>query len=60
MGLGKTLTMIALVATDLDTNIGVVTPEDSMDHDKFYSSATLVIVPPPRMTRALLYSIIIY
>ncbi|KAF8856920.1 hypothetical protein BDZ45DRAFT_715184 [Acephala macrosclerotiorum] len=46
MGLGKTLTMIALVATDLDTDIGAVTPKASMDHDKCYTSTTLVIMPP--------------
>ncbi|KAE8445744.1 hypothetical protein EG329_012923 [Mollisiaceae sp. DMI_Dod_QoI] len=47
MGLGKTLTMIALVATDLDTDIAAVTPEDSIDPEKCYTSATLVIMPPP-------------
>ncbi|KAH8648716.1 P-loop containing nucleoside triphosphate hydrolase protein [Tricladium varicosporioides] len=47
MGLGKTLAMIALVATDLDTDKGVATPKDTIDHDKCYTSATLVVMPPP-------------
>ena len=48
MGLGKTLTMIALAATDLDSD------KDSGMHlymdedDKPHVSATLVIIPPPR------------
>ncbi|RFU25502.1 hypothetical protein B7463_g10832, partial [Scytalidium lignicola] len=46
MGLGKTLTMIALVATDLDTDREAPSRE-SIGHDKRYTSATLVIVPPP-------------
>jgi SNF2 family DNA or RNA helicase len=48
MGLGKTLTMIALAATNLDSD------KDSGMHmymdedDKPYVLATLVIIPPPR------------
>jgi SWI/SNF-related matrix-associated actin-dependent regulator of chromatin subfamily A3 len=44
MGLGKTLTMIALVALDSENN---QTFEDSED-EKYHTSATLVVVPPPR------------
>lgn len=48
MGLGKTLTMIALAATDLnrdkDTGMHIYMDED----DKPYVSATLIIIPPPR------------
>ncbi|RDW83483.1 hypothetical protein BP5796_04974 [Coleophoma crateriformis] len=44
MGLGKTLTMIALVSTDVDTGFN---PRDMVDHNKIYTSATLVIMPPP-------------
>lgn len=57
MGLGKTLTMIALVATDLDTDIRAFTPKDIIDcdHNTYYTSATLIIMPPPRKTCALLY-----
>ncbi|RDW71008.1 hypothetical protein BP6252_07571 [Coleophoma cylindrospora] len=44
MGLGKTLTMIALVATDVDT---IFNPRDMVDYNKIYTSATLVIMPPP-------------
>jgi SNF2 family DNA or RNA helicase len=50
MGLGKTLTMIALVATDLDrkANVGA---DITMSGDENNSvSATLVIVPPTRMS----------
>ncbi|KAL8318202.1 hypothetical protein RB597_005463 [Gaeumannomyces tritici] len=43
MGLGKTLTMIALVASDLDIASTWVGIEDKENMD----SATLVVVPPP-------------
>ena len=52
MGLGKTLTMIALAATDLEQGIQMNTEDDFWDvsEDVKYSiSATLVIVPQPRM-----------
>lgn len=45
MGLGKTLTMIALIATDL--------PGYQKDHllsDSLTGTTTLVVVPPPRMS----------
>lgn len=50
MGLGKTLTMIALIATDLD---GSMSTEGDMQIDKWQkhdTPATLVIIPPPRMS----------
>lgn len=44
MGLGKTLSMIALIATDLkDYHYGM---HDSIDND-LSNETTLVIVPPP-------------
>ncbi|KAM6534447.1 hypothetical protein FALCPG4_004084 [Fusarium falciforme] len=45
MGLGKTLTMIALAATDLDGNN---TDMDTSEDCQQSVSATLVVVPPPR------------
>ncbi|TPX07805.1 uncharacterized protein E0L32_010492 [Thyridium curvatum] len=45
MGLGKTLSMIALIASDIHSN-----PETRFDHDSPHprsSGSTLVIVPPP-------------
>jgi len=45
MGLGKTLTMIALVASDLDVSAEAMGIEDNED----LTSATLVVVPPPRV-----------
>ena len=47
MGLGKTLTMIALVATDLDRDnvAGIAIEMD--ENSKPDVSATLIIVPPP-------------
>lgn len=51
MGLGKTLTMVALVASDLD-NIEAEHADDTCERigDKFLPKipGTLVIVPPPR------------
>jgi hypothetical protein len=54
MGLGKTLTMIALAATDLEPGSSLTTEDDLLDDPedpKFSSSATLVIVPQPRMSK---------
>ena len=54
MGLGKTLTMIALVATDLEPERSLLTEHDLWDdpddpeEPKRFVSATLVIVPQPR------------
>jgi SNF2 family DNA or RNA helicase len=48
MGLGKTLTMIALIATDLTGYCyGDFTMNESVDDD-LSNKTTLVIVPPPR------------
>ena len=52
MGLGKTLTMIALAATDLEPGRSLITEDDLWDDpedSKPSISATLVIVPQPRM-----------
>jgi SNF2 family DNA or RNA helicase len=43
MGLGKTLTMIALVATDLQQEFALKESAGDIESNK----ATLVIVPPP-------------
>ena len=55
MGLGKTLTMIALAATDLEPRSSLITEEDLLDYPSEDSrpsvSATLVIVPQPRRLR---------
>ncbi|KAL5120620.1 hypothetical protein ACEQ8H_001368 [Pleosporales sp. CAS-2024a] len=55
MGLGKTLTMIALAATDLELGSALNTEYDFIDdpeHTKPSVSATLVIVPqPPHLIR---------
>jgi hypothetical protein len=50
MGLGKTLTMIALAATDLSMSSlqGQPLKEDDLDDHKRPVLATLIIVPPPR------------
>lgn len=47
MGLGKTLTMIALVATDLEDQKPVVDTA-AITESKHFSGATLIIIPPPR------------
>jgi hypothetical protein len=47
MGLGKTLTMIALVATDIDADKTIVTDVEETDTDLRDVAATLVIIPPP-------------
>ena len=48
MGLGKTLTMIALVANDLDSDKDATTHMYIDEDDMPLVSATLVIIPPPR------------
>jgi hypothetical protein len=48
MGLGKTLTMIALAATDLASDKDTRIHMDMDEDDKPYVSATLIIIPPPR------------
>lgn len=47
MGLGKTLTMIALAAADLDRVKDVALAYES-EGDRYHLDATLIIVPPPR------------
>lgn len=47
MGLGKTLTMIALVAMDADSQ-DVTWPEAAQDSSKYRVPTTLIIVPPSR------------
>lgn len=47
MGLGKTLTMIALVANDLDSREGAVKDTYIDERCTPYVSTTLIIVPPP-------------
>jgi len=48
MGLGKTLTMITLAATDLDSDKDTRMHMDMDEDGKPHVSATLVIIPPPR------------
>lgn len=50
MGLGKTLTMIALVATDLKTPIHNRISWDDGEYDRPTVDATLVIVPQPLLS----------
>jgi hypothetical protein len=47
MGLGKTLTMISLIAHDLSTNQATGGRWDESLHDKPHVAATLIIVPQP-------------
>ncbi|OTA67438.1 hypothetical protein K449DRAFT_365300 [Hypoxylon sp. EC38] len=47
MGLGKTLTMIALAATDLEPRYGSVALSAEEGMDSLRAQATLVIIPPP-------------
>ncbi|CAG1982698.1 unnamed protein product, partial [Fusarium graminearum] len=47
MGLGKTLTMISLVAMDMEPGREMCAPIDDIPTDKHAVAATLVIVPPP-------------
>lgn len=48
MGLGKTLTMISLAATDLDSDMNNGVHMDIDDEQDNTVPTTLVIVPPPR------------
>lgn len=48
MGLGKTLTMISLAATDLDSDMNNSVHMDIDDEQDNIVPTTLVIVPPPR------------
>jgi hypothetical protein len=47
MGLGKTLTMIALVATDLEAEETRDPWQNARTHDIPHVKATLIVVPPP-------------
>ncbi|KAK2028566.1 hypothetical protein LX32DRAFT_673422 [Colletotrichum zoysiae] len=48
MGLGKTLTMIALVATDLEDENNALGFQTALGHnEETHIGATLIIVPPP-------------
>ncbi|UKZ74482.1 hypothetical protein TrVFT333_002151 [Trichoderma virens FT-333] len=47
MGLGKTLTMIALAATDLDTNTNGEAYMSIDDEGNYAVPTTLIVVPPP-------------
>lgn len=49
MGLGKTLTMISLVATDPERSDCFQIPSASSMEDKVQTMATLIIVPPSCM-----------
>lgn len=49
MGLGKTLTMIALIATDMDVEKELDSRLEDIETDKEDTTATLVIIPPPSM-----------
>jgi hypothetical protein len=51
MGLGKTLTMIGLAATDLEPELYEDFPVVGVAAEKGHNGATLVIVPPPRKRR---------
>lgn len=46
MGLGKTLTMISLIATDLESGRDLNMHEDDAPTSKQDVGATLVIIPP--------------
>lgn len=48
MGLGKTLTMIALAATDLGSEQHGAFIEGNISAKNSCNGATLIIVPPPR------------
>lgn len=48
MGLGKTLTMIALTATDLETGQHEDLSRADIPVEERHNGATLIIVPPPR------------
>jgi SNF2 family DNA or RNA helicase len=50
MGLGKTLTMIALAATDLDRDTNTKDRMEVEIEDKHDVPATLIIIPPPCMS----------
>lgn len=53
MGLGKTLTMIALITTDLTQCQDTKLPLSPQGFEKGMTTATLIIVPPPRMLHIL-------
>ena len=49
MGLGKTLTMIALVAADMDAEKEMAAYIEDVEADQQDIAATLVIIPPPSL-----------
>lgn len=51
MGLGKTLTMISLAATDLEPKQHENFPVADVLVEEGHNGATLIIVPPPRKRR---------
>lgn len=57
MGLGKTLTMISLVATDPERSDYLQIPPASNIEEKVQTMATLIIVPPSCMHYLLLSSV---
>lgn len=50
MGLGKTLTMISLVAMDMEKGIDMCPLFEDIPANNQDIGSTLVIVPPPSMT----------
>ncbi|KAK4144470.1 SNF2 family N-terminal domain-containing protein [Dichotomopilus funicola] len=55
MGLGKTLTMISLVATDLNRNLAGDFALDMSEETKPRVTATLIVIPPPRSCMLILF-----
>lgn len=48
MGLGKTLSMICLIATDVDITESLPTPPRTPESTVLGAKTTLLVVPPPR------------
>ena len=48
MGLGKTLSMICLIVTDVDTAESLPTPPRTPESTNRSAKTTLLVVPPPR------------
>lgn len=48
MGLGKTLTMISLIAADQGVNTSATSGTQHAESDIHQPGATLIVVPPPR------------
>ncbi|KAF7522527.1 hypothetical protein G7054_g12116 [Neopestalotiopsis clavispora] len=58
MGLGKTLTMISLVATDIERSCSFQESYSAITEEKAQVAATLIIVPPPCQCYFLLLNIV--